>query len=72
MSPRDSQTASPQAAKPQAFKSQYKLQGIVASVTLMWLDFAIIHHGLVANDPAVVGAGMIIMVGAVAIGYFFG
>jgi hypothetical protein len=67
-----SQTASPQAAKAQSFKSRYKLHGIITTVVVMWLDYALIHHGLVANDLGIVSAGMIIMLAAAAGAYYFG
>ena len=56
----------------QSFKSKYKLQGTIASVVIMWLDFALVHQGLVANDPTLVGGGMIVMFVAVAVAYYFG
>jgi hypothetical protein len=67
-----SQTASPQAVKAQSFKSRYKLHGIITSVVVMWLDYALIHHGLVANDLGIVSAGMMIMLAAAAIAFYFG
>jgi hypothetical protein len=67
-----SQTAPPPAAKAPSFKSRYKLHGIIASVVVMWLDYALIHHGLVANDLGIVSAGMIIMLAAAAVAYYFG
>ena len=70
MSQTDS-TASPQAGRAQSFKSKYKLQGMIASVVVMWLDYALIHHGLVTGDIAVVGGGMLVMLAAVAIAYYF-
>jgi hypothetical protein len=72
MSNTGSQTASPQAAKTQSFKSRYKLHGIITAVVVMWLDYALIHHGLVANDPGIVSAGMVIMLAAAAAAYYFG
>jgi hypothetical protein len=66
------QTASPQAAKAQSFKSRYKLHGIITSVVVMWLDYALIHRGLVADDLGIVSAGMIIMLAAAAVAYYFG
>ena len=71
MSNTGSQTAAPQAAK-QSFKSRYKLHGIITAVVVMWLDYALIYHGLVANDPGVLSAGMIIMLAAAAVAYYFG
>ena len=68
----ESATAPGQGAKQQSFKSKYKLHGIITSVAVMWLDFALIHHGLVASDMAIVGAGMIVMFAAVALAYYFG
>jgi hypothetical protein len=67
-----SQTASPQAANAPSFKSRYKLHGVITSVVVMWLDYALIHHGLVANDLGIVSAGMVIMVAAAAVAYYFG
>ena len=67
-----SQPASPHAAKAPSFKSRYKLHGIITAVVVMWLDYALIHHGLVANDLAIVNAGMIIMLAAAAVAYYFG
>lgn len=45
---------------------------MITAVGLMWLDYAIIYHGLVANDPVAVSAGMILMLAAVAVAFFFG
>ncbi len=72
MSNTGSRTASPHAATAQSFKSRYKLHGIIASVVVMWLDYALIHHGLVASDLGIVSAGMIIMLAATAVAYYFG
>lgn len=68
-------TGSPTAPPPdraQSFKSRYKLHGIIASVVVMWLDYALIYHGLVANDLGIVSAGMVIMLAASAVAYYFG
>jgi hypothetical protein len=65
-------TASPPAVKAQSFKSRYKLHGIITSVVVMWLDYALIHHGLLVDDPGIVGAGMIVMLAAAAVAYYFG
>jgi hypothetical protein len=59
-------------AKNPSFKAKYKLHGIITSVVIMWLDYALIHNGLTHNDPMAIGAGMAIMVLAVGIGFFFG
>jgi hypothetical protein len=67
-----SQTASPQPTKAQTFKSRYKLHGVITTVVVMWLDYALIYHGLVANDLGIVTAGMLIMLGATAVAYYFG
>jgi len=67
-----SQTAAPQAAKAQSFKSRYKLHGVITAVVVMWLDFVLIYRGLVADDLGIVSAGMIIMLGATAVAYYFG
>jgi hypothetical protein len=67
-----SATSTSTATRAQSFRKQYKAQGIIAAVVLMWLDYGLTYHGLSANDPVVLGAGMVIMVAAVAIGFFFG
>jgi hypothetical protein len=67
-----SQNAAPQAAKAPSFKTRYKLHGVITAVVVMWLDFALIYHGLVGNDLGIVSAGMIIMLGATAVAYYFG
>jgi hypothetical protein len=67
-----SQAASPHDAKAQPFKSRYKLHGMVTSVVVMWLDYALIYHGLIANDLGIVSAGMIVMLAAAAVAYYFG
>jgi hypothetical protein len=72
MSQADAQAPPPGAGKPQSFKSRYKLQGMIAAVILMWLDFAYIHHGLVTGDPGTVSAGMVAMFAAAATAYYFG
>lgn len=72
MSQADAPAPSPGAARPPAFKSRYKLQGMIAAVVMMWLDFAYIYHGLIGNDPGIVSAGMIVMFAAVATAYYFG
>jgi hypothetical protein len=68
----DAQAPSPEPVKPQSFKSRYKLQGMMAAVVLMWLDFAYIYHGLVTSDPGTLSAGMVVMFGAAATAYYFG
>ena len=55
-----------------SFKTKYKLPGVITAVVVMWLDFALIYRGLVADDLGIVTAGMIIMLGASAIAYYFG
>lgn len=67
-----SKAASPQPAKAQSFKSRYRLHGIITSVVVMWLDYVLIHQGLVANDSGMVSAGMVIMLAAAAVAYYFG
>ena len=59
-------------AQAPSFRKTYKAQGIIAAVALMWLDYGLTYHGLSTNDPVVMGAGMIIMIAAVAIGFLFG
>jgi len=62
----------PPAARTQAFRKKYKAQGVIAAVLLMWLDFGLIYHGLSTSDPVAMGAGMVVMIAAVAIGFVFG
>ena len=64
--------ASSHAGKAQSFKSRYKLAGMIGAVAVMWLDFALIYRGLVADDAAVLAAGMVIMLGGAAAAYYFG
>lgn len=54
------------------FKNRYKLQGMIAAVVLMWLDFAYLYNGLVNNDPVTTTVGMVVMFGAAAAAYYFG
>jgi len=56
----------------QAFRKKYKTQGVIAAIALMWLDFGLIYHGLSTSDPVATAAGMIVMIAAVAVGFFFG
>lgn len=72
MSQAHTQAPPPGPGKPQAFKRRYKLQGMIAAVVLMWLDFAYIHYGLVTGDPGTVSAGMVVMLAASATAYYFG
>jgi hypothetical protein len=71
MSQADART-SPEPVRSPSFKSRYKLQGIIAAVVMMWLDFAYIYHGLITNDLGTVTAGMIVMFAAAATAYYFG
>jgi len=63
---------SPANPLPASFKQRFKLHGMIAAVIVMWLDYVLIHYGLNANDPTAVGAGMVIMILAGAIAYYFG
>jgi hypothetical protein len=72
MSQTDAQVPPREPVKPQAFKSRYKLRGMIAAVILMWLDFAYLHHGLVTGDPGTMSAGMVVMLAASATAYYFG
>lgn len=72
MSHADAQAPSPGPARPPSFKSRYKLQGVIAAVVMMWLDFAYIYSGLITDDPGTVGAGMVVMFFAAATAYCFG
>jgi hypothetical protein len=72
MSQADARAPSPEPVRPIPFKSRYKLQGMIAAVVMMWLDFAYIHHGLVTGDPVTVSTGMVLMFVAVATAYYFG
>lgn len=72
MSEAEAQARSPEPLKPPSFRSRYKLQGMIAAVVVMWLDFAYIYHGLIAGDPGTVGAGMAVMLAAAAMAYYFG
>jgi hypothetical protein len=72
MSQGDAQAPPPAPFKPRSFKSTYRLQGTIAAVVLMWLDFAYIYHGLITSDPGAVAAGMLVMLGAAAMAYYFG
>lgn len=65
-------TASTQTAKAPSFKRQYKLQGMIAGVAIMWLDFAVIYRGLVNGDAGLITAGMAVMLGGAAVAYYFG
>lgn len=68
----DPRAPSPEAVRAPSFKSRYRLQGIIAAVALMWLDFAYIYHGLITNDPGTISAGMVVMFAAAATAYYFG
>jgi hypothetical protein len=72
MSQANAQAPPPGPGKPQSFKSRYKLQGMIAAVILMWLDFAYLYHGLVTGDAGTVSAGMVVMFAAAATAYYFG
>jgi hypothetical protein len=72
MSQADAHAPLPGPVKTPSFKSRYKLQGMIAAVVMMWLDFAFIYHGLISNDPSIVSAGMIAMFAAAATAYYFG
>ena len=72
MSQADARAPSPEPVSSPPFKSRYKLQGVIAAVVMMWLDFAYIYSGLIANDPSTVSAGMIVMFFAAATAYYFG
>jgi hypothetical protein len=72
MSQADARAPSPEPVRSPSFKSRYKLQGMIAAVVMMWLDFAYIYHGLITNDPGTVSAGMIVMFAAAATAYYFG
>lgn len=56
----------------ESFKKKYKLQGLVTSVILMWLDFIVIYLGLINGNSALMAGGMVVMLGATAIAYYFG
>lgn len=60
-----------QVSKAAAFKKKYKLEGMIASVIVMWLDYFFIHQGLIANDLGIVTSGMAIMFVGGAIAYYF-
>jgi hypothetical protein len=66
------QTSAPQVSKAAAFKKEYKLAGMVISVIVMWLDYFLIHQGLIGNDLGIVSGGMVVMLVAAAIAYYFG
>lgn len=71
MSQTQAQTGMPQVKKPESFKKKYKLQGMVTSVAVMWLDFIIIYLGLNSGNSAMMSIGMVIMFFAAAIAYYF-
>lgn len=72
MSQAKPQVSAPQAAKTESFKKKYKLEGMVASVIVMWVDYFFVHQGLVANDMGIVTGGMVVMLAAAAAAYYFG
>ncbi|MGE0812355.1 MAG: hypothetical protein AB7O28_00610 [Vicinamibacterales bacterium] len=72
MSSTGSTTAPTSTAKAPSFKRQYKLQGMIAGVAIMWVDYALIYRGLVAGDTTLITAGMIVMLGGAAVAYYFG
>ena len=72
MSQADVQAPSPEPVGPLPFKRRYKLQGMIAAVVLMWLDFAYIYHGLITDNAGAVSAGMAVMAAAAAVAYYFG
>jgi hypothetical protein len=61
-----------QAVKARSFKQKFKLHGMIAAVVVMWLDYVLIHYGLSANVPGAVSGGMVIMLAAAVIAYYFG
>lgn len=72
MSQASPQASAPQVSKAAAFKKQYKLTGMVISVVVMWLDYFLIHQGLIANDMGIVSGGMFVMFVGAAVAYYFG
>jgi hypothetical protein len=72
MSQADTQAPSPEPGRPQPFRRRYKLQGMIAAVVVMWLDFAYIYHGLITEDAVAVSIGLAVMGAAAAIAYYFG
>lgn len=58
--------------QPQPFKKKYKLEGMVASVIVMWLDYGFIYNGLVNSDVTQMSIGMVIMLIGAGIAYYFG
>jgi len=66
------QTGAPQASQAAVFKKKYKITGMVVSVVIMWLDYFLVHQGLVANDMGIVNIGMAIMFVGAAVAYYFG
>ncbi|WP_227765396.1 hypothetical protein [Zhaonella formicivorans] len=71
MSQTHAQTGTSQVQKSEPFKKKYKLQGMVASVIIMWLDFIVIYLGLTNGNSSLMSFGMFIMFVAAAIAYYF-
>jgi len=72
MSQSQPQTSTPQAPQIQSFKKKYKLQGMIASVIVMWLDYALIYFGLINGEAALMSVGMVIMLVGAGLAYYFG
>ncbi len=72
MSQSQPQTGTPQAPKTQSFKKKYKLQGMLASVFVMWLDYVLIYFGLIGGEAALLSSGMVIMLVGAGMAYYFG
>jgi hypothetical protein len=64
-------TASP-AVKAQSFKQKFKLPGMIVAVAMMWLDYVLIYHGLTADVSSALNGGMVIMLAAAVVAYYFG
>lgn len=71
MSQTQVQTGTSQVKQAEPFKKKYKLQGMVASVIVMWLDFIIIYVGLNNANSVLMSLGMVFMLFAAAIVYYF-
>ncbi len=70
MSQTQLQTNAPQ-TQTVPFKKKYKIQGMVTSVIIMWLDFIVLYIGLNSGNSTLMAGGLGIMFVAAAIVYYF-
>ena len=68
----DAEAPSPEPVRLPPFRTRYKLHGMIATVVVMWLDFAYIYSGLLSGDLGALVAGMAVMLATAGAAYYFG